>query len=115
MLVSIILCYSQLIHMIFNSSEQMLIVMQMVSPDFLYLRSHQRDKVVWRLQLAQIEKLPATSVQIQQAIQKDVVLSKVLECTQHGWPKQVEAALVPYWNRSQQLSVKDGCLLLEQE
>ncbi len=39
--------------------------------------------------LAQIEKLPATSVQIRQAIQKDVVLSKVLEYIQHAWPKQV--------------------------
>ncbi len=58
--------------------------------------------------LAHIEKLSVTSVQIQQAIQKDVVLRKVLEYTQYGWPKQVEEALVPYWNRSQQLSVEDG-------
>ncbi len=40
--------------------------------------------------LAHIEKLPATSVQIRQAIQKNVVLSKVLQYTQYGWPEQVE-------------------------
>ncbi len=38
---------------------------------------------------------------------EDVVLIKVLEYIQYGWPKQ-EEALVPYWNRSQQLSVEDG-------
>ena len=62
--------------------------------------------------LTQIEKVPITSVQIRQAILKDTVLSKVLEFTQRGWPKQVDEALIPYMNRSQQLSVEDGCLLL---
>ena len=59
--------------------------------------------------LTQIEKVPITSVQIRQAILKNAVLSKVLEFTQRGWPKQVDEALIP---RSQQLSVEDGCLLL---
>ncbi len=31
-----------------------------------------------------------TSVQIRQAIQKNVVLSKVLQYTEYGWPEQVE-------------------------
>ncbi len=59
--------------------------------------------------LAQIEKLPVTTVQIRQAIQKDVVLSKVYA----AWmAKASRRSSVPYWNRSQQLLVEDGCLLL---
>ena len=61
--------------------------------------------------LAQIDCLPVTATQVQQATRVDPCLSKVMPYTRDGWPASVPEALKPYRNRHTQLSVEGDCLL----
>ena len=61
--------------------------------------------------IAQIDCLPVTSTQVQQATRVDPVLGKVLNYTRRGWPASVPEVLKPFQNRSTELTVEDGCLL----
>ena len=59
-----------------------------------------------------IESLPIISKDIAKHTSKDPVLGKVYEYTSSGWPGHCQEEMIqPYWNRKQELSVEDGCLL----
>ena len=61
--------------------------------------------------ISQIESLPVTSKNVQQATKKDPILSKVLRYTQDGWPAQVSEELKPYHSKRDEISIEADCLL----
>ncbi|XP_054279190.1 uncharacterized protein K02A2.6-like [Macrosteles quadrilineatus] len=57
-------------------------------------------------------QLPITSREISTATRFDPVLSKVIDYVTNGWPGHVEREdMKPYFNKSTQLSVEQGCIL----
>ena len=61
--------------------------------------------------ISQIESLPVTSKNVQQATKKDPILSKVLRYTQDGWPAQVSEELKPYHSKKDEISIEADCLI----
>ena len=61
--------------------------------------------------IRQLAALPLTSEAIKKATRTDIVLSKVLQYTKHGWPEQVAEAMQPYATRKSEITVEDECLL----
>ena len=62
--------------------------------------------------LSQVEALPVTATQNQAATRTDPVLSKVLHHTRHGWPQHIAEVLKAFHQRSQELTVEVGCIIL---
>ena len=59
-----------------------------------------------------IDSLPVTAKDVAKLTSKDCILNKVLEYTLSGWPPYVnEPALMSFWQRRDELSVEDNCLL----
>ena len=59
-----------------------------------------------------VSGLPITAVEIAEFTRKDQVLVKVYEYTSSGWPDRcVDPEIKPYWNRREELSLEDGCVL----
>lgn len=59
-----------------------------------------------------INDLPVTAPQIAQATRTDPVLAKAMQMTMSGWPSHCpDPQLQPYFNRRDQLSVDQGCIL----
>ena len=59
-----------------------------------------------------VSSLPVTAVEIADFTKKDKVLVKVYEHTSSGWPNYCpDPEIKPYWNRREDLSLDDGCLL----
>ena len=61
--------------------------------------------------IAQIEALPVTALQVAAATRKDALLSQVFRYTHTGWPREVDSALLLHWNCRTELTIKGGCLL----
>ena len=61
--------------------------------------------------IAQISVLPVSVVQVCQATRVDPALSKVIHCLRHGWPANLPDLLKPYFNRRDELSMEEGCVL----
>ena len=61
--------------------------------------------------ISQIESIPVTSSQLRRATYRDILLSKVLKYTKRGWPTEVKEPLRPFWNRQDELTIEDDCLL----
>ena len=61
--------------------------------------------------IGQVQALPVTVQDIQQATRRDATLGKVYKYVQQGWPKQVSEELLLYSNRQTELSTENGCLL----
>ena len=61
--------------------------------------------------VAQVEALPVTSLQVAAATKKDPQLSQVFRYTQSGWPVEVSEVLLPYWNRRSEMTIEQDCLL----
>ena len=61
--------------------------------------------------VAQVQALPVTVAQLQQATRNDPILGKILRCIRRGWPEAVPDHLKPYWSRRLELSIEDGCIL----
>ena len=60
-----------------------------------------------------VSSLPLTAVEIADLTKKDKALVKVYEYTSSGWPNHCpDPKIKPYWNRREDLSLEDGCLLL---
>ena len=59
--------------------------------------------------VSQIDTLPVTAKQIQQATRTDLCLSKVLQYTRYGWPHDVPQCMKPYQNRKNELTVEGDC------
>jgi len=49
--------------------------------------------------------------QLRMATARDPELSRVLLYTKTGWLIKVPPVLLPYWNRREELSVEDGCVM----
>jgi len=58
--------------------------------------------------LAQVEALPVTALQVATGTTRDPLLNQVYQYTQSGWPREVDSVLLSYWNRHMELA---GCLL----
>ena len=61
--------------------------------------------------VAQINTVSVSVTDLSKATCSDPVLSKVYQCLQKGWPIHINKALKPYWNRSTELSIEEGCIL----
>ena len=62
--------------------------------------------------ITQLESLPVNARQIARETAKDPVLSKVLQYTLSGWPKEVDDVILkPYFYRRTQLGIEEGCLM----
>ena len=61
--------------------------------------------------ISQIESIPVTSSQLRRATYTDLLLSKVLKYTKRGWPTEIKDSLRPFWNRRDELTIEDDCLL----
>jgi len=65
-----------------------------------------------KLHVVVTDQLPVVASQIAKATECDKVLGTVLKAVQHGgWPAKQPASVLPYFNRRNDLSVIDGCLL----
>ena len=56
--------------------------------------------------LAQVEALPVTALQVANRIKKDPLLSQMYRYTQSGWPRESDSVLLPYWNCHMELAVE---------
>ena len=61
--------------------------------------------------IGQVQALPVTVQDIQQATRRDATMGKVYKYVQQGWPKQVSEELLLYSNRQTELSTENGSLL----
>ena len=64
-------------------------------------------------QLSQIERLPVQVSQIRKEMQRDPILSRVLQYILQGWPQVVEDAFNAYFIKQHELTVEQGCILWE--
>ncbi|KAJ8021906.1 hypothetical protein HOLleu_39239 [Holothuria leucospilota] len=63
-------------------------------------------------QVSQVNDLPVSSKDVEDTTRKDPILSRALQYTLNGWPEYVQDdSLKPFFNRKEQLSVDQGCLL----
>ena len=72
-----------------------------------------REGEATTLNIKQIQALPVVAAVVKRETQLDIVLSRVLRYTREGWPevKQVTEELKLYFNRREELSIEDNCLL----
>lgn len=59
----------------------------------------------------QIEALSVTAVDLLAATRTDPILSKVLRYSRQGWPPTIFDSLKPYFNRREELSLEDDCIM----
>ena len=62
-------------------------------------------------QIGQLKSMPVMHRQIQQATERDPVLSKVLMYTRQCWPSVVPEKVKPYSNRRKELTLEGNCVL----
>lgn len=64
-------------------------------------------------QFKQIERLPVTVQELQRETRNNPTLAKVMQATMSGWPakREIDTELLPYFNKRDELTVHDGCLL----
>jgi transposase InsO family protein len=63
------------------------------------------------LQLKQFEEIQVTVKQIAEGIRKNPKLAKVLYYVRTGWPRKVDAELMPYFSIKNELTIEENCLL----
>ena len=64
------------------------------------------------LLIENMDSSPITSAQIKSWTRRDPLLCRVLRHLREGWPNSCpDPALQPYFNKRQELTVQDGCLL----
>ena len=61
--------------------------------------------------ISQLDTMPVTNRQLEQATRKDPILSKALHYTQRGWPEKVQEGLKPYQSQRLEFLVNQNCLL----
>ena len=61
--------------------------------------------------IGQVQALPVTCQDIQQATRRDTTLSKVYQYVQQGWLKKVDEHIQSFKDRQTELSTEHGCLL----
>ena len=62
------------------------------------------------LNIGQVQLLPVTAAQLNNATRWDLVLSRASKYIQEGWPKNVPDELKPYWICRSELTVEQGCV-----
>ena len=62
-------------------------------------------------QVSQLEVLPVSTDMIHQASHRDLILSRVVEYTKHGWPPSSEKDLEPFHRRKDELTLLNSCLM----
>jgi hypothetical protein len=62
-------------------------------------------------QMSQIDQLPTSSAQLKKEIVKDRTLSLVYEAAMRGWNETGDNTLRPYFERRNEITVHQGCLL----
>ena len=72
-------------------------------------KDHSSDPQIFNL--SQMEALPVNVRQLRAATASDRVLSKVFRYTKGNWPSQVPLHLRPFYNRRNELTVEEGCVL----
>ena len=60
----------------------------------------------------QLDMLPLSAKDLQQATAKDFALGLALRHTREGWPQEVQNLVKSYFQRRQEISVDQGCLFL---
>ncbi|XP_064387325.1 uncharacterized protein K02A2.6-like [Halichondria panicea] len=65
------------------------------------------------LLLEHLDSSPITAAHIKEATRRDPELSTIHQYVQQGWPHRsaMETSLMPFYERREELSVHDGCLL----
>ena len=61
--------------------------------------------------VCQVQALPVSFRDIQQATRRDKLLGEVLSYTQMGWPNQVTWELTPYKARANEIGIEANCLM----
>ena len=61
--------------------------------------------------VCQMQVLPVSFREIQQATRQDKLLGKVLSYTKTGWPSQVEGELMPYKSGANEIGIEANCLM----
>ena len=65
----------------------------------------------WIHLLEVLDTLPVTASDISKCTMRDPVLSVVLKYIREGWPSKVTSDLQSYFNKLEDLSVQDGCVM----
>ena len=73
--------------------------------------SHVADDDVDVFAIDQLDTAPVTSAAIQRETRNDRLLSLVFQYSMHGWPSSISADLRPYFQRRDDLSIHQGCLM----
>ncbi len=73
--------------------------------------SHNGGEVVSLFNVSQVQSLPVTFLQVQQATKRDPVLSKLMRYVREGWPTQIPEVLKAYHNRQYEITIEHECLL----
>ena len=63
------------------------------------------------LLLEELDHAPVKAADVQHWTQTDCVLSQVKSCVLRGWPTHVDETLQPFYDRRNELTVEDGCVL----
>ena len=61
--------------------------------------------------MGQIQALPVTFRDIQEATKRDFTLSRVMDYVKRGWKTEVPDDITPYLQRRAELCIENGCLL----
>lgn len=69
---------------------------------------HYEDPSIFNL--SQIDCLPVTAKNVRFYTSRDRELSQVLQFVMRGWPQDVDASLLPYYRRRNEMSVEEGCM-----
>ncbi|XP_064394484.1 uncharacterized protein K02A2.6-like [Halichondria panicea] len=75
------------------------------------LDSDNGGEAVSLFNVSQVQSLPVTFQQVQQATKRDPVLSKLLRYVREGWPTQIPDEFKAYHNRQHQITIEHECLL----
>ena len=74
--------------------------------------SEELEDPVAMFQVSFVEELPVTATDIARETSRDTILAKVYQYVMEGWPQKVqEGELKPFYQRKDQLSTDQGCLL----
>jgi len=59
--------------------------------------------------MAQIQSLPVTAIDVQKATRSDRILSKVFQYVRNGWPREIDKDLEPYRSRQDEIVLEGVC------
>ena len=90
-----------------NTAAQLPMQMLTACPVYHYPRRGLRRVKMWSVTFLK----QVTAEMVKKKTQVDPILSLVYRYVQNGWPSIVDASLVPYKNKQDELTIHQGCLL----